>query len=235
VIRGPTEQQRTVVLGRTGSGKSQFAWALMSTRNYDEMPWVIIDYKREDLIDETVKACKGFIKDISPNDKPPKKPGVYRMLLRPVADDEAINKFLWACYKQGHVGLLIDEGYALPQKHGHPFDIILTQGRSLHIPVIVLYQRPAWMSRFAIAQADYFAVFEQNDERDLKITKQFIKPAQFSNGEIVTVFSDLPKYSCLWYDVGRGKSTVLAPAPDKQSIINLFKRRLMTPNKKALV
>ena len=233
-IRSPTEQNRTVVLGRTGTGKSQFAWALMSTRNYHEMPWVIIDYKREDLIDDTVKACRGFIKDISPRDKPPTKPGVYRMLCAPVIDDEAVNKFLWACYKQGHIGLLIDEGYALPQKHGHPFDIILTQGRSLHIPVIVLYQRPAWMSRFAIAQADFFAVFEQNDERDLKITKQFVKPAIIGDKQI-TVFSSLPKFSCLWYDVSRGQSTVLAPAPDRQTIINLFKRRLMTPNKKALI
>lgn len=235
MTRGPNDQQRTVVLGRTGTGKSQFAWALMSTRNFDEIPWVIIDYKREDLIHDTVIACKGFIKDISPHDKPPVKPGLYRMLCAPVIDDDAVNKFLWAVYKQGHIGLLIDEGYALPQKHGHPFDIILTQGRSLHIPVIVLYQRPAWMSRFAIAQADFFAVFEQNDERDLKITKQFVKPATLNSGEKVTVFSSLPKYTCLWYDVSRGQSVVLAPAPDRQSIINLFKRRLMVPNKKALI
>jgi hypothetical protein len=236
-VHGPTDQQRTLVLGRTGSGKSVFAIALLSTRNFDEMPWVIIDYKGEDLIGEIRKHCKSKIKTISVTDNPPTKPGLYWMKPVPKVDDDAMEIWLMKVWKRGHTGLFIDEGFALPQKDA--FDIILTQGRSLHIPVICLYQRPAWMSRFAVAQADFFAVFDQNDERDLKTTKAFVKPAKMIDKEgnkvEVTVYSELPKYHCLWYDVGRGYSSVLFPAPDPKQILSTFKKRLrvVSPANKA--
>jgi len=235
-VYGPTDQQRTLILGRTGSGKSQFAIALLSTRNFDEMPWVIIDYKGEDLIDDIRKQCKSKIKTISVYDPPPKKPGLYWMKPSPKLDDEAMETWLMKVWKQGHVGLFIDEGFALPQRDA--FDMILTQGRSLHIPVICLYQRPAWMSRFAVAQADFFAVFDQNDERDLKTTKSFVKPAKMITKEgkevEVTVYSELPKYHSLWYDVGRGFSSVLNPAPDRKTILKQFRDRLrVVPANKA--
>jgi len=233
-IHGPTDQQRTLVLGRTGSGKSQFSIALLSTRNFDEMPWVIIDYKGEDLIDDIRRVCKSGIKTISVHDKPPTKPGLYWMKPTPKVDDAAMEVWLWAVWKNKSTGLFIDEGFALPQRDA--FDAILTQGRSLHIPVICLYQRPAWMSRFAVAQADFFAVFDQNDERDLKTTKAFVKPVITEKGEVITVYSELPKYHCLWYDVGRGYSSILRPAPDRKTILNTFKRRLRpSRNSRALI
>jgi hypothetical protein len=188
------------------------------------MPWIIIDYKGEDLILDIMAANKGLITKIYPDSNIPKKAGLYYMHPTPVEDDVKMEAFLRRVHKSGYCGLFIDEGYALPQRAA--FDIILTQGRSLHIPVICLYQRPVWMSRFAIAQADFFAVFEQNDERDLKISKQFVKPAKGENGEIISVFNDLPTYYCLWYDVGKGISSVLRPAPDRQMIIDTFSKRL---------
>lgn len=235
MIRGPTDQNRTVVLGRTGSGKSQFSIALLSTRNFDEMPWIIIDYKGEDLIQDIVKACKGGVKEISVHSAPPKNPGLYYLRVTPMLDDDAMNAFLWKVHKQGYCGLFVDEGFALPQKFGNPFDILLTQGRSLHIPIICLYQRPVYMSRFAVAQADFFAVFEQNDERDLKTTAQFVKPVKKGNGQVITVFNDLPPYHCLWYDVSQGVSAVLKPAPSRTEIINAFVSRLNPTKKKVLI
>lgn len=233
--RGPTDQNRTIILGRTGSGKSQFATALQSTRNFHEMPWIWLDYKREDLIDDIVKEARGAIRDIKPTDNVPKEPGMYRMLLSPLIDDDAVTDFLWRVYKRGNVGINLDEGYALPQSRKHPFDVILTQGRSLHIPVIALYQRPVYMSRFAVAQADFFAVFEQNDERDLKVTSQFVKPAMGENGRKITVFDTLPKYNCLWYDVSEGVSSILKPAPSRDEIINAFISRVKPTRKKVLI
>lgn len=235
MVRGPTNQQRTCVLGRTGSGKSQFSIALLSTRDFDQMPWIIIDYKGEDLLEDIQEATKGGIVELKPTSKVPTKPGLYIIKPIPVIDDDAINAFLFRVWKQGHVGLFVDEGYALPQKPGGMFDIILTQGRSKYIPVICLYQRPVYMSRFAVAQADFFAVFDQNDERDLKVTSQYVKPAKGNNGEIISVFTSLPKYHCLWYDVGEGVSSVLSPAPDRDTIINAFKYRLKPMKRKALI
>jgi hypothetical protein len=236
--RGPTNQQRVIVLGRTGSGKSQFAIALLSTRDWHLMPWIIIDYKGEDLIedirDEAAKIGAP-IREIMPTDKVPKQPGLYYMRPAPLIDDDAVNNFMFRVWKQGHVGLFIDEGYALPQSRSGFFYTILTQGRSLYIPVIILYQRPVYMSRFAVAQADFFAVFEQNDERDLKTTAQYVKAAKGPNNEVISVFSPLPKYHCIWYDVSEGFSTVLTPAPSRDSIIEAFLYRLKPIRRKALI
>ena len=231
-VRGPTEQQRTLIIGRTGSGKSQFGIALLSTRNWDEMPWIFIDYKGEDLWEE-IREANPNIKSIKPTDNVPSKPGLYHMRPLPKVDDIAVEAFLWKVHKKGHCGLFIDEGYALPQKDA--FDVLLTQGRTLYIPIICLYQRPVWMSRFAVAQADFVAVFAQMDERDLKTSSQFVKPAKGNNGEIITVFSELPSYYCLWYDVGRGISTVLKPAPSRQVIIDTFTERLRPRRQRALI
>lgn len=245
-VRGPTDQDRVIVLGRTGSGKSQFAVALLATRNWDDMPWVIIDYKGEDLIDDIMKATGGYkrgaIKVLSPYDDPPWKPGLYYMSPRIGLDDDAVHKFLFKCYderrgpigkkRRGHIGLFIDEGYALPDKSKGAFDQILVQGRSLYIPVIALYQRPVWMSRFAIAQANFFAVFDQNDERDWDTVNRFVRMRKGDKSRIDIIFNDLPDYYCLWYDVGRGVSTVLKPASSRQVIINSFINRLVPVEKR---
>lgn len=225
-VRGPTEEQRTVVLGRTGAGKTVFSVHLLSSRNYLEMPWVIIDYKGDQLISKLVEQNKIQVVDVHKD--PPKKPGLYIMYPLPIIDDAAIETWLWKVWKQENLGLYIDEGYALPQRQA--FDVILTQGRSKRIPVIVLYQRPVYMSRFATAQADFFAVFDQNDERDLKTTQAFIKPA-FYNGQKITVYTELPPYHCLWYDVGKGVTSILTPAPDEKQILATFRGRLKTSHK----
>lgn len=235
MINGPTDQQRTIILGRTGAGKSQFAIALLSTRDWHLKPWTIIDYKGEDLLEDIRAETKGAIREIKVTDNPPTSPGLYYMRPSPVIDDDAVNAYLWKVWKNGDHGLFIDEGFALPQKHGGAFDVILTQGRSLHIPVICLYQRPVYMSRFAVAQADYFAVFDQNDIRDLKTTAQYVRPAKGVNGEIISVFTPLPKFYCLWYDVSQGFSSVLLPAPDRNEIIEAFKSRLKPTQRKVLI
>lgn len=239
MINGPTSQQRTIILGRTGTGKSQFAIALLSTRDWHLKPWTIIDYKGEDLLEDILEASKGAIKEIKVTDTPPKSPGLYYMRPAPRIDDAAINNYLYKVWKQGDHGLFIDEGYALPQGRSDFFDTILTQGRSLHIPVIVLYQRPSWMSRFAVAQSDFRACFALDDERDSEIAARYIKPATINLGEgnkqIITAKSPLPKYHCLWYDVSEGVTSVLSPAPDRNEIINAFIERLQPVKRKALI
>jgi hypothetical protein len=230
MIEGPDNTKRTVVLGRTGSGKTQFSCHLLSGQNFvaipergiEGQPWVIIDYKGDELIQAIVRQNK--VKEILSNKPPPTKPGLYYMRPRPHLDDDALENWLMRVWSQERVGIYIDEGYALPQKAA--FDMILTQGRSKRIPVIALYQRPVYMSRFAVAQADFFAAFDQNDERDLKTTNQFIKPVISDDGRRFGVYDQLPPYYCLWYNVGKGKTSVLRPAPSREVILRAFKDRL---------
>lgn len=222
MVSGPDDTQRTIILGRTGSGKTVFSCNLLASRSFDTMPWVIIDYKGDSLIEAICKQNR--IKEITPYQKPPKKPGLYIMKPRPHLDDMALENWLMKVWAQEDIGLYIDEGYALPQKAA--FDMILTQGRSKHIPVIALYQRPVYMSRFAVAQADFFGIFEQNDERDLKTTKSFVKPFRGPNGEEITVYEELPPYYCMWYDVGHGETSILKPCPGRNTILAEFRDRL---------
>lgn len=221
-VRLPDNTKRTTILGRTGAGKTVFAAALLSRQDFDSQPWVIIDYKDDELIRDI--CTDNRVPEIGPNEKVPSKPGLYVMRPMPKADDALVEQWLFKVHARERCGLYIDEGYALPQDDA--FDIILTQGRSKRIPVISLYQRPVYMSRFAVAQADFFAVFEQNDERDLKTTKQFITAAEAPDGRKITVFDRLPKHYCLWHDVGQGVCNVLAPAPPPESIRETFAARL---------
>jgi len=223
-VRLPGPQDRTVYLGRTGSGKSVGALYLLSQQNFTNMPWVIIDYKGEDLIQE-IRAQNKSIKTISCYDPPPKKPGLYWMQPTPKDDDDQVELWLRKTWQQGHVGLFIDEGYFFKQKSA--FDIILTQGRSKFIPVIVLYQRPVYMSRFAVAQANFFAVYDQNDKRDLITTAQFLKEPVY-NGREISLKQKLPKYYFIWYDVGEGKSDICKPVPNGDEIKRIFRERLNT-------
>lgn len=223
--RLPDKSKRTLVLGRTGSGKTVFGMSLLSMQNFDEQPWVIIDYKSDQLIERLERVCKGHIKYLRPTDKVPTRPGIYIMRPLPDDDDENIERFFKDIWSAQDVGIYIDEGYMIP-RFSSAFKAILTQGRSRSIPVIVLYQRPSYLNPFVVAQADYIAAFEQNNLRDLKTTGEFVKPAKAPDGSTISVNSSLPLYHCLWHDVGKGQSFVLRPAPDEATIIGTFARRL---------
>lgn len=224
-MRYPDATKRTVVLGRTGSGKTVFSVALLAKQNWNEMPWVIIDYKGDELIGKLQDHFPKHVREHDVSKAPPSKPGLHIVRPIPDRDDDALEAFLWAMWEQQNNGLFKDEGYMIPTK-SVAMKAILTQGRSRRVPVIALYQRPVYMNRFAVAQADFFAVFDQNDERDLQTTAQFVKPATMPDGSKVTVFSELPRYWSLWYDVGEGQTTVLRPAPPEPEILEAFARRM---------
>lgn len=213
----PRYDKRTAVIGSTGSGKTQFAVWLLSSRDFHIRPWMIFDFKGDDLISQL-----GAI-EIKITDKPPTKPGLY--LVRPLpGDDELVSDFLRKCWAQEHIGIYIDEGYMVP-KLDRWFRACLTQGRSKEIEMIILSQRPVWMDKFVFTEANYFAVFNMNSEDDRKTVSKFLgkeKP------------NLLPKYHCLWYDVDRQQSALFKPVPDREAIIQVFKSRLMPQKPKVI-
>lgn len=240
-VRGPDDSDRVLVVGSTGSGKSQFAIALLSTRNWDAKPWFIIDYKGEDLIEDILAETGRAIQSVDVHSIPPKKPGLYYVKVRPLVDDLAIELFLQRIYdraangkKRLGSGIFLDEGFALPRNCKF-FDVLLTQGRSLGCPIICLYQRPVHMSRFAVTQATFIAMFRVQDLKDKQRLTEYTAPAKGNNSELITPFNDLPPYHCLWYDVARGSTSLLAPAPAREVIINRFKARLSPRRKGALI
>lgn len=227
----PGMTNRTLVLGETGTGKTVFATFLLSQQDWENYPWTVIDYKGDELLDDIFAIKHPLIKTLKIGDKPPKKPGLYRLCPDVDDDDAAVIEYLKRVYKAQDHGLYIDEGYAIPNNvNCGPLNAIFTQGRARNTPVICCYQRPVWMSRYAVAQASFISHFQEDDERDLKTAKQFIPPTKSG----LTVFSKLPKYYSLWRDKGARVTEVLRPSPNPREVLEIFRKRLNIKDHKRL-
>lgn len=235
-IRAPNASHRTIINGRTGSGKTVFGAHLLSGQDFNRRPWIICDVKRDELI---LEICEdNQIKELSLDDKVPSKPGLYHLQYTPKEIDE-LDEFLWRVdlaardHRKAHgTGLFLDEGYSVNQSNKGATATLLTQGRSLGCPIIANFQRPSWMNQHFIAQADFFVCFPLTKVEDRKKMSETISPAMGPNGRKITPFDDLPEYYSLWHDVGRGKTTVLGPAPPPSKILETFRFRLGSNSKR---
>ena len=206
-MRFPGDTERHVIVGATGSGKTQAALWHLSHRSYDTKPWVIYNYKRDTSID----AIPGS-QDL-PIDQIPKEPGIY--ITHPLPDED-VEPQMWALWNKGNVGIYADEGYMIG-RNNKAFRAMLTQGRSRHIPMIVLSQRPVWMDRFVFSEAEYHQIFRLQHRKDRDAVAQFV-PADLEKR--------LPDYHSYYYDVGANHVYVLRPVPSLQHIHATFQDRL---------
>lgn len=223
-FRLPGDNQHIAIIGQNGTGKTQAGIWQLSLRSYDRMPWIILNFKNEELINS--------IEDAQPIDldKPPKKKGLYVVNPRD-GDEEALERFM----KQIHTraiddgigtGIFIDEAYML-DKNSDAFKLIWTQGRSLNLPVISLTQRPVLVSRFMFSEATFHQIFFLVDRRDRKTVEEWI-PLDFDqyfsrdgNSE-----NDLADFWSIYYDVRSRRIFVLRPVPEQDVILGTFHSRL---------
>lgn len=213
--RTPRIDERTTVIGKTGSGKTQGGAFLLSQMPFDQMPFVIFDFKREKLFREIP-----LIREI--DFEPPQQPGLY--IVRPRVDEtEAVDDLLWKIWEQEYCGIFIDEGYMIGKSKA--FEACLTQGRSKYIPIITLTQRPSWITRFAFSEADFFMIFRLTDRRDRMIVAEFVEQPTEKR---------LQKYNSYWYDVNQEELNVLRPVPDREIIKGIFNRKLAALEEKRL-
>jgi hypothetical protein len=207
----PGDSDRITIIGKTGSGKTQAAAWLLSNRSYKTRPWIVLDYKHDDLLGSIEGA-----RTLAVDGKIPKKPGLYIVHPTP-ADKERVEDLLWRIWEREKVGLYIDEGYMIDLR-SEAFQAILTQGRSKSIPVIMLTQRPSWVTRFAFSEADYIQLFQLTDTRDAKTVKQFMP---------LPIEKPLPQpFWSYWWDNKRSYRAVLKPVPDRANILRTFHARL---------
>lgn len=211
MFRFPRTDHRTTIVGRTGSGKTYLAYWLLGKAHFDKQPYIIVDSKGDELL-----GASDRIKEIGLHDKLPSKPGLYIVHPLPHEDDE-LEQWLWKVWKQTHVGLYFDEGYMVPDKEA--LRTIYTTGRSRHIPVMLLSQRPLWVTRFAFSEVEFFAAFHLNDKEDEKRVKQFTPRDFFKEGR-------LAKHHSRWYDVGDDFKAVLGPVPGAEILIADIEKRL---------
>jgi hypothetical protein len=211
-VRFPNNSQHLLILGRNGSGKTQAAIFNLSLRNFDKMPWVIVNTKGDATINKIGKM-KG-VHNIDLDDTP-KRAGLYIVRPVPERDDDLLSNFLMRIWQRGRTGIYADEGYMLPK--GGATNALLTQGRSKKIPMIILAQRPVWLSRFAFSEASFFQAFDLTTESDRKIARDFMP---------YDVVESLPPYHSLWYDVNRKRLDKLSPVPGEAELLETFRQRL---------
>lgn len=212
-INFPTNSDKLAVIGRNGSGKTVAAAWHLSLRDFDRMPWLIIDSKGDEFVKKLVKLVPE-VKRIDLTETP-KKPGIYVVKPLPQLHDEAVEAMLFRIHQRGKIGIWYDETYTIPQSSA--FITLLTQGRSLKIPQIILTQRPVDVSRFVWTESNFFQIFDLSHSDDIKTIKKFV-PAY--RGEA------LPPYHSLWYDQKAKRSAVFGPVPDEAETLNRIADKL---------
>jgi hypothetical protein len=210
-FRHPSDTQRLTVIGKTGSGKTQGAVWQLARRSFDRKPWIVFDFKLDDLINELPHTTH-----MSVTDALPKKPGLYIVHPKP-GEEEYVEEMLWRIWARENIGVYIDELYMI-NKNSKSFRALLTQGRSKRIPIIGLTQRPVDVSRFCFSEADYIQLYTLNDRRDYKTVKEFMP---------MPIESPLPApYYSFWWDNSRNYKAVLKPVPQWNNILDVFHERL---------
>ncbi len=210
VLKWPGEQDRLALLGSSGSGKTTVgAWHL-SGKDFNKQPWLILNTKDDPLINEIadIEGVKTIDVDDTPGDR-----GLYIVNPEP-SESDAVDALLRRVWLKQNVGVFVDEGYMLEIKDA--FNALLTQGRSRNIAMMVLSQRPAWISKFVFSEANFVQVMRLGHEGDRKNVAQFV-PMDYKQR--------LPNYYSLWYNVTDNQLIPMGPVPQKDIIISRLKAK----------
>lgn len=206
-IRLPNDSQHHVLVGSNGSGKTRAAVWHLSQRSFRKMPWIVIDFKEDDLI----AAIPAYTMRVT--DPLPEKPGIYIIRPHPYEQDELADLFV-RIWQRENIGVYVDEGYMIDSPAANrAYKLLLTQGRSKNIPTITLSQRPVWINRFVLSEATFYQTFRLNDDRDIKTLQQFMP------NEAARV---LPPYHSWYYDGGQNELYVMKPVPSDAEIVKNF-------------
>jgi hypothetical protein len=211
-MRLPGPENRTFIVGKTGSGKTRFAtWLHAKTSQFKARPYVIIDTKREKLFSQIERAEEIRINEV------PKHPGLY--IMRPFQMDPALEPWFMKVLDRENIGLYIDEGFMVPGifPRYRGLNGILTQGRSKKIPAIILSQRPANVTTYAVSEADFIAAFKLQRPEDMDKVEAYLP-----NEPLFDLRRRLPNYHCRWYDVARDEGAILSPCPLDDEILNIY-------------
>ncbi len=199
-----------VIVGATGSGKTHAALWHLSNQNFDTKPWIVYDYKNDELIN----AVEGA-RHISFDTPLPDAPGLY--VIHPLPDQNAeVEDHMFRVWGKENTGVYVDEGFMIGNNN-RGFRALLTQGRSKHVPMIILSQRPVWLDRFVFSEASFFQVFRLQHRGDRRLVNEFIP---------VSIERRLPEFYSFYYDVSANKLSIVSPMPDADTILDTFEIKL---------
>lgn len=208
----PGAEDRTVVIGPTGSGKTVAGAFILSQQRFDKRPWVCLDFKDEELWD---KVGDPPMRPLKLGDMPGKT-GLYRMRVNP-GQEEALEAWFWKVWHHGNIGIFGDEMSLIGRSEA--FRAVLRQGRSKRIPVIGCTQRPVGCDPELFSESGYRMLFGIGDEfRDYPVIRGLFGPT-------ADVRHPLPPHWSYWYDVKQRQCMVLRPVPPPATIASDLKSR----------
>lgn len=218
MLKQPDDGHRHSIFGMTGTGKTVFGLWTLSRRSYDQKPWIIVDFKRDDIIDQIPR-----LNEIGIHESIPRRPGLYVVRPEPAdADDGHVTDFFYRVWKKERTGLFIDEGYMIKQ-NDRGLRAVLTQGRSKRIPVIALSQRPAWVSPFILSESEFKSIFFLPTPADIDRVREWL-PQRDARGQRVDP-SELPAHHSYWYCLTTREFRTFGPCPNENEVLDIFDYR----------
>jgi hypothetical protein len=217
-VRLATDTERLVVIGRTGTGKTTEALSELSQRSFDEMPWIMFDFKHYDLVSQI--PVNGIL---SLHDKPPDDPGLWTIKVFPAECDPhgPLDQYLSRVIEHRDIGLFVDEGHLIkPGNKG--LREVITLGRSAHVPLIFAMQRPVFVDTFVISESEIVHLFLLQHPDDYDRIARLIDPAKFNN----LTLRGLPPHHSYRYEYARDEGELLPPCPPFEDIRDRILTRL---------
>lgn len=209
--------EHSVIIGQNGSGKTMLAKWLM-LRN--KITWLIMDTKAEgdfraisgqrfkewEKLDEVIETANALNRRII----------CYTPPLSESIDPDLLDSRLLdihANYRD--VGILIDEGYSFMAgtQAGPGLLGVLTRGRAKKQSLMILSQRPSWITRFVFSESKHFFAGRIVDKRDRSTLDSFI-PDYSDYAE------KLKRYEFLYYHAGENTAEILPAVKLPKNIVS---------------
>lgn len=208
-LRLPGGRDRIAIIGPTGSGKTYASIWHLSMMTFDIKPYIIVDPK----IDENIASIEGVEEIDIYEEKLPRHAGLYITHPLPSQMGDLDDMFM-RIWEHENIGIYCDEGYM--NADGDGFLACLTQGRSKRIPMIIIAQRPVFISRFVWSESQFFQAFNMTHDDDKKTLRKFLPV----NDAI------LPDFHSWYFDVSKRQLNVLKPVPDLQKTLDVIASKM---------
>ncbi|SRR5258708_2662899 len=218
-IKLPGKNDRIVLIGRTGTGKTVAGLWHLSYQNLDR-PWILLNFKNDEHID-SIEYTTEIDYDFVPGKK---DKGLF--ILRPLPSHmkrpaprvpSALEAYVWKLWAREKIGIFSDETFMLGENDA--VDACLTQGRSKEIPMILCTQRPVWITRFAFSEASYIQCFDLTDAEDIRRVESFV-PLEWDAERPLT------DHQSFYYQINNKFLCRLNPVPDMDEIRKVFAEKL---------